>query len=58
LYQVELEGAMMAIKEIRISDISGKEIIDGDHVTLTVSDHPALGGRTVELDAEASELES
>ena len=44
-------------KEIVVSDLSGAEI-DGESVArITVSDHPALGNRTVELDAAVEEVE-
>jgi hypothetical protein len=45
----------MAIKQVVVSDITGKEIPEGEEATLTVSDHPSLGGKTVELDIEQSE---
>jgi hypothetical protein len=45
----------MSVKTITVSDLSGKDIPEGEEATLTVSDHPSLGGRTVELDIEASE---
>lgn len=40
-----------------MSDLSGREIGDEEVARITVSDHPALGGRTVELDAAVEEVE-
>jgi hypothetical protein len=50
-------GATLAVRQVVVSDISGKDIEDGQGAVLVVSDHPALGGRTVELDADISEVE-
>jgi hypothetical protein len=47
----------MTIKEIRFSDIGGAQLDDSKAARLVVSDHPSLGGRTVELDVEVSEAE-
>lgn len=47
----------MARKEIVISDLSGKEIEEDQVARVTVSDHPVLGSRTVELDASVDEVE-
>ena len=47
----------MARKEVFVSDISGQEIDEGQVARVVVSDHPALGNRTVELDASAQEVE-
>jgi hypothetical protein len=47
----------LAVKQVTVSDISGNDIDDGQGAVLVVSDHPALGGRTVELDADISEVE-
>jgi hypothetical protein len=47
----------VARKEIVVSDLSGREIEEGRVARLTVSDHPALGSRTVELDAAVDEVE-
>ena len=43
--------------EIIKSDISGKDIDPENAARIVVSDHPALGNRTVELDADVSEVE-
>jgi hypothetical protein len=48
----------MARREIVVSDLTGKEIEEDRVARVTVSDHPVLGGRTVELDASAEEVES
>ena len=48
----------MARKEVFVSDISGKEIDEGNVARVVVSDHPALGSRTVELDAAVDEVQS
>ena len=47
----------MAVKQVFVSDISGKEIEEGSSARIVVSDHPVLGARTVELDADVSEVE-
>lgn len=47
----------MAIKQVTVSDISGKDIEDDSAARIVVSDHPALGSRTVELDVDLSEVE-
>lgn len=47
----------MARREIIVSDLSGKEVEEGRLARLTVSDHPVLGSRTVELDATVDEVE-
>ena len=44
-------------KEIVLSDLSGREIDSDEVARITVSDHPALGNRTVELDAAVEEVE-
>lgn len=43
--------------EVIKSDISGREIEPGNAVRIVVSDHPILGSRTVELDAELSDVD-
>jgi hypothetical protein len=48
----------VAIREIVVSDITGKEIEEGQVARVTVSDHPVLGNRTVELDAAVEEVQS
>lgn len=47
----------MARREIFVSDVSGREIEEGQVARVVVSDHPALGSRTVELDAAVDEVE-
>lgn len=47
----------MARREIVVSDLTGNEIPDDRVARLTVSDHPVLGNRTVELDAAVEEVE-
>lgn len=44
-------------REIVLSDLSGREIDSEEVARITVSDHPALGNRTVELDAAVEEVE-
>jgi hypothetical protein len=43
--------------EIIKSDLSGKTVEPGDTARIVVSDHPALGTRVVELDADVTEAE-
>ncbi len=43
--------------EIITSDISGRELSSESAAVVIVSDHPVLAGRTVELDADISEVE-
>jgi hypothetical protein len=45
----------MARKTVLVSDISGKEITDGEGATLTISYHDARRG-VVRLDVNASEV--
>lgn len=48
-------GAGMAVKQIMVSDISGKDIPDDQHARIIVEDHPALNGAPVELDVSSDE---
>ena len=47
----------MARREIVVSDLTGKEIDEDRVARVTVSDHPILGSRTIELDAAVDEVE-
>lgn len=45
----------MAVKEVVVSDISGKEIPEGNSARIIVYEHPDLDGSPVELDADVAE---
>lgn len=45
----------MAVKQVFVSDISGREIAEGKNAKIVVYEHPCLEGSPVELDVDASE---
>lgn len=47
----------MAIRNIRVSDITGAELKDDDSIHVVVRDHPKLNGPK-QLDAASGELEA
>lgn len=46
----------MALRELRVSDLSGAELEIDQQAVVTVNDHPALGGNSVELDIGVGEV--
>lgn len=57
LLRFEKENNIMAIKSVVQSDLSGKDIPEGNAVTMIIHEHPALDGRPVELDLDQAEAD-
>lgn len=45
----------MAVKQTVVSDISATELTEDTHARIVISDHPAVGGASVELDVSTEE---
>lgn len=45
----------MAVKQVIVSDVSGREVTDAEHARIVITDHPQLRGAPVELDVSIAE---
>jgi hypothetical protein len=49
--------ARMATRQVIISDLSGKDVDEQEHVRLVITEHPLLGRGSAELDISKSEAD-